>query len=64
MIASAIDRATESSAPSAVAAGKTPGLKTEMAWLRLGELDIACIPGEIYPELVLDKVQDPADQRR
>ena len=33
----------------------------EIAWLRLGDLDIAAIPGEIYPELVLDKVQDPAD---
>jgi hypothetical protein len=40
---------------------KPLALKTEAAWLRLGELDIACIPGEIYPELVLDKVQDPAD---
>jgi hypothetical protein len=36
-------------------------LKTEVGWLRLGELDIAAIPGEIYPELVLDKVQDPVD---
>jgi hypothetical protein len=36
-------------------------LQTEVAWLRLGELDIAAIPGEIYPELVLDKVQDPPD---
>jgi hypothetical protein len=36
-------------------------LQTEIAWLRLGELDVACLPGEIYPELVLDKVQDPAD---
>jgi hypothetical protein len=35
--------------------------RTEIAWLRLGELDIAAIPGEIYPELVLDKVQDPVD---
>ncbi|MFL5242488.1 MAG: hypothetical protein ACJ8FY_10305 [Gemmataceae bacterium] len=34
---------------------------TEVAWLHLGELDVACIPGEIYPELVLDKVQDPPD---
>jgi hypothetical protein len=42
-------------------AGKTLAIKTEIAWLRLGELDIAAIPGEIYPELVLDKVQDPAD---
>jgi hypothetical protein len=36
-------------------------VRTETAWLRLGDLDIAAIPGEIYPELVLDKVQDPAD---
>jgi Neutral/alkaline non-lysosomal ceramidase, N-terminal len=35
--------------------------RTEVAWLRLGELDVACIPGEVYPELVLDKVQDPPD---
>jgi hypothetical protein len=44
---------------------KTPDkplcMRTELAWLRLGELDVAAIPGEIYPELVLDKVQDPAD---
>jgi hypothetical protein len=36
-------------------------IRTEAAWLRLGELDVAAIPGEIYPELVLDKVQDPPD---
>ncbi len=36
-------------------------LRTEVAWLKLGELSIAAIPGEIYPELVLDKVQDPPD---
>ena len=36
-------------------------IKTEVGWLRLGELDVAAIPGEIYPELVLDKVQDPPD---
>ncbi len=35
--------------------------KTEIARLRLGELDIAAIPGEIYPELVLGKYQEPAD---
>jgi hypothetical protein len=35
---------------------------TEVGWIRLGELEIAAIPGEIYPELVLDKVQDPADK--
>ena len=36
-------------------------IKTEIGWLRLGELDVAAIPGEIYPELVLGKVQDPPD---
>jgi hypothetical protein len=36
-------------------------LKTEVGWLRLGDLEAAAIPGEVYPELVLDKVQDPAD---
>jgi hypothetical protein len=44
-----------------VKADKPLCTRTEIAWLRLGELDIAAIPGEIYPELVLDKVQDPAD---
>ena len=38
-----------------------PALRSEIAWLRFGELDVAVIPGEIYPELVLGKVQDPAD---
>jgi len=40
---------------------KRVALQTEVAWIRLGELDLAAIPGEIYPELVLDKVQDPPD---
>jgi hypothetical protein len=35
--------------------------ETELGWLRLGELDVAAVPGEIYPELVLGKVQDPVD---
>jgi hypothetical protein len=40
---------------------KRLALRTEVGWLRLGEVDVALIPGEIYPELVLDKVQDPPD---
>jgi hypothetical protein len=36
-------------------------IRTEVGLLRLGELDIAAVPGEIYPELVLGKVQDPPD---
>ena len=40
---------------------KPGALRTELGYLKLGELEIAVIPGEIYPELVLGKVQDPAD---
>jgi hypothetical protein len=36
-------------------------MRTEVGWLGLGELEVALIPGEIYPELVLGKVQDPPD---
>jgi hypothetical protein len=42
-------------------AEKTWAVETEVAYLRLGELHVACIPGEIYPELVYGKIQDPAD---
>jgi hypothetical protein len=35
--------------------------KTEVGYLKLGDLEVAVIPGEIYPELVLGKVQDPVD---
>ncbi len=37
-------------------------IRTEVGWIRLGDLEIAAIPGEIYPELVLSKVQDPPDK--
>ena len=40
---------------------KQGALVTELGYLRLGDLEVAIIPGEIYPELVLGKVQDPAD---
>lgn len=40
---------------------KPVAVRTEVAYLKLGELEIAAIPGEIYPELVLGKVQDPVD---
>ncbi len=40
---------------------KPVAVKTEVGYLRLGELEVAAIPGEIYPELVLNKVQTPAD---
>ena len=37
------------------------GVETEVGYLRLGDLHIACIPGEIYPELVYGRIQEPAD---
>jgi len=42
-------------------AGQAGAVRTELAWLRLGDVEIAAIPGEIYPELVLGKVQNPPD---
>ncbi len=36
-------------------------LETEVGVLRLGELFAACIPGELYPELVYGKVQEPVE---
>lgn len=36
-------------------------VRTELGLLRLGQLDVVAVPGEIYPELVLGKVQDPQD---
>ena len=40
---------------------KPVAVKTEVGYLKLGALEVASIPGEIYPELVLGKVQDPVD---
>ncbi|MBM3997095.1 MAG: hypothetical protein FJ303_23535 [Planctomycetes bacterium] len=37
-------------------------VQSEVGWIKLGDLEIAAIPGEIYPELVLSKVQDPSDK--
>jgi hypothetical protein len=36
-------------------------VETEVAYLRLGQLHVAGIPGEIYPELVYGKFQQPAE---
>ncbi|UUO05437.1 hypothetical protein M4951_18900 [Blastopirellula sp. J2-11] len=37
------------------------GLKSEVSVVALGELRIACIPGELYPELVYGEFQKPAE---
>jgi hypothetical protein len=44
-----------------VNATKPTAVETEVAYLRLGELHVAGIPGEIYPELVYGQFQDPAE---
>lgn len=36
-------------------------VESEVAYLRLGKLHVAAIPGELYPELVYGKFQEPAD---
>ncbi len=40
---------------------KDVAVETEVACLRLGALHVACIPGELYPELVYGKFQNPAE---
>ncbi len=40
---------------------KPCAVRSEVGYVALGDLEIAVIPGEIYPELVLGKVQDPVD---
>jgi hypothetical protein len=40
-------------------ADQESAIESEVACLRLGELHVACIPGELYPELVYGKFQEP-----
>ena len=42
-------------------ADKPMAIRTEVACIRFADLDLACIPGELYPELVYGKFQDPPD---
>ena len=42
-------------------ADQTMAIETEVACVRLGDLHLACIPGEIYPELLSGRFQEPAD---
>jgi hypothetical protein len=35
--------------------------RTEIGYLRLGDVEALLVPAEIYPELVLGKIQDPQD---
>src|SRR5262249_8406171 len=54
-------KATEAKPVKEIDPKKAYAVRTEVGYLRLGEVDVACIPGEIYPELVLDKVVEKAE---
>jgi len=41
---------------------KHPAAKTEVSIITLGELGIGCIPGEIYPELLLGKIAEKLEK--
>jgi hypothetical protein len=41
--------------------GAPSAMETEVAYLKLGEVHVACIPGELYPELVYGKFQEPVE---
>ena len=36
-------------------------LRTEIGYVRLGDAGMLCVPGEIYPELVIGGIQEPQD---
>jgi len=42
-------------------ADEPSAIASEVAYVRLGELHVACIPGELYPELVYGKFQEPVE---
>ncbi len=42
--------------------GRTGAVGTEVGYLKLGQLHVACIPGELYPELVYGNVVDPPEK--
>jgi hypothetical protein len=42
-------------------ADQESAVESEVAYLRLGELHVACIPGELYPELVYGNFQEPVE---
>lgn len=39
----------------------SPAALTEVAVIQLGDVHVACIPGELYPELIYGQFQEPVD---
>lgn len=56
-----LPEATSADTPATATAGPEFFLETEVARLTIGNLDIAAIPGEIYAELTLGRIQTPQD---
>jgi hypothetical protein len=61
-----IDWTGDERLPAEPASGAVPkpigaAVETEVGLLKLGELGVACIPGEIYPELVYGAFQEPVE---
>jgi hypothetical protein len=42
-------------------ADKPTAVESEVAYLKLGDVHVASIPGELYPELIYGKFQEPAE---
>jgi hypothetical protein len=55
-----LDRAVYSNGEPATAAFGDD-LRTEIGVLRIGDVEALCVPGEIYPELVIGGIQEPQD---
>jgi hypothetical protein len=55
-----LDRAVYSDGEPATAAFGDD-LETEIGVLRIGDVEALCVPGEIYPELVIGGIQEPQD---
>ncbi|MGE0756694.1 MAG: hypothetical protein AB7O38_06725 [Pirellulaceae bacterium] len=51
----------DASRSGASANGEADGVRTEVAYLGLGNVHVACIPGELYPELVYRREPGPPD---
>lgn len=56
-----IPKTMEASRAAVVSQVKDPHLKTEVGLIQIGPLQIATIPGEIYPEITLGKYQRPQE---
>ncbi len=55
------DAQTRGEPMTAERADEESAIESEVACLRLGDLHLACVPGELYPELVYGRFAEPAE---